>query len=160
MNKQYGVLCFCKGWRNTLLWSHYADRHRGMCLGFDVEDNAAKPVQYVEDRPSIPYPFSGELRPISDQLLSTKYIDWKYEDELRIWIGLKERDPATQLYFCDFEENLRLKEVIAGPSCEVTLQRIHQALGDMRDVAIIKARLAFKTFQVVARGWHFDADDT
>jgi hypothetical protein len=96
MNKQYGVLCFCKGWRNPLLWSHYADKHRGMCLGFDVEDNTVQPVYYVEDRPYIPYPFSGELKPISDQLLSTKYIDWQYEEELRSWISLKERDLALK----------------------------------------------------------------
>ncbi len=160
MNKQYGVLCFCKRWINPLLWSHYADKHRGMCLAFDVDDNSVQPVHYVKDRPSISYPFSGELKPISDQLLSTKYIDWQYEEELRIWIEFEERDPATGLYFCNFDEKIQLKEVIAGPSCELTEQRIREALGDIKDVAVIKARLAFRTFRVVARGWRFDAERT
>lgn len=28
-----GVLCFSRGWHNPLLWSHYGDKHRGICLG-------------------------------------------------------------------------------------------------------------------------------
>jgi len=158
MNQRFGVLCFCRGWNNPLLWSHYADKHRGMCLGFEVEDDTVLPVQYVRDRPSIPYPFTEDLQTISDRLLWTKYIDWQYEEELRSWISLLERDPTSQLYFCDFREKLQLKEVIAGPLCEVPEQRIHQALGDMKNVAVIKARLAFKTFRVVTTGWRFDTD--
>ena len=160
MNKRFGMLCFCKGWSNPLLWSHYADKHRGVCLGFDVEDNTVLPVRYVRDRPSIPYPFTEDLQTISDRLLWTKYIDWRYEEELRSWISLIERDPTTQLYFCDLRENLQLKETIAGPLCEVTEQRMQEALGDMKDVAVIKARLAFKTFRVVATGWRFDTEST
>jgi hypothetical protein len=29
-------------WHNPLLWSHYADRHRGMALGFDTDDAILK----------------------------------------------------------------------------------------------------------------------
>lgn len=28
MSANFGFLCFCRNWRNLLLWSHYADRHR------------------------------------------------------------------------------------------------------------------------------------
>src|SRR5690606_13160087 len=41
-----GVLCFSKHWSNPVLWSHYADKHRGIALGFEVEDRYAIPVSY------------------------------------------------------------------------------------------------------------------
>src|SRR4029077_1056950 len=48
MSKRFGLICFCEDWYNTLLWSHYADKHRGMCLGFDVDDRGLRVVKYVE----------------------------------------------------------------------------------------------------------------
>src|SRR5262245_27709943 len=37
-NKANGVLCWSADWREPVLWSHYADRHRGICLGFDLKE--------------------------------------------------------------------------------------------------------------------------
>ena len=34
----FGLLCFSRTWRNPVQWSHYADRHRGVCLGFELPD--------------------------------------------------------------------------------------------------------------------------
>src|SRR5687768_16056458 len=28
----HGMLCFSRSWKNPVQWSHYADRHRGVCL--------------------------------------------------------------------------------------------------------------------------------
>src|SRR5271154_2979357 len=159
MDERFGLLCFCRGWSNPLLWSHYADKHRGMCLGFDVPENSVKPVKYVSKRPLVQYPITEDLESISEQLLWTKYIDWKYEEELRSWIEFIERDPVTQFYFCNFDKKIQLKEVIAGPLCEVREQQIGEALGDFAaGVAVIKARLAFKTFRIVRTDWHFSTE--
>jgi hypothetical protein len=49
----YGLLCFSLTWHNPLLWSHYADRHRGLALGFDVAEETLKPVSYVATRPTL-----------------------------------------------------------------------------------------------------------
>src|ERR1035441_3016297 len=38
--RDYGLLCFSEEWNNILLWSHYADQHRGVCLGFDVSGSS------------------------------------------------------------------------------------------------------------------------
>src|SRR4030042_3833160 len=35
-NSEMGLLCFSKNWTNPLLWSHYASKHEGICLGFDL----------------------------------------------------------------------------------------------------------------------------
>ena len=31
--KQCGILCFSAHWNSPLLWAHYADNHKGICLG-------------------------------------------------------------------------------------------------------------------------------
>ena len=36
LSESQGLLCFSKTWRNPVLWGHYADSHRGLCLGFSV----------------------------------------------------------------------------------------------------------------------------
>jgi hypothetical protein len=50
MTRNRGLLCFSHAWTNPLLWAHYADKHRGMCLGFDMSDDVARTVDYVGER--------------------------------------------------------------------------------------------------------------
>ena len=79
-----------------------------------------------------------------------RYKDWKYEQELRGWFRLEKRDLVSGLYFYDFDDRVKLREVVAGPLCKVPEVRIHAALKSYpAKVHIIKARLAFKTFRVV-----------
>ena len=47
MAKQYGLLCFSLDWHNPQLWNHDADRHRGLALGFDVNEQLLKRVSYI-----------------------------------------------------------------------------------------------------------------
>ena len=39
MAKQYGILCFSKNWTNPLLWSHYANRHKGVAFQFELNSD-------------------------------------------------------------------------------------------------------------------------
>jgi hypothetical protein len=146
MSRRYGVLCFCRSWQNPLLWSHYADKHRGMALGFDVRDELLRQVNYVHTRPR----FKEVDEPTMRRLLFTKFADWRYEDECRIYTRLKERDSKTRLFFADFNDDVVLREVIAGPLCETTKAAIERAVGkSSQQVRLVKSRLAFKTFRIV-----------
>ena len=147
MSANYGVLCFSRHWHNPVLWSHYADKHRGMCLGFEIDAARLQAIAYVIKRPILRIPPNQEG---ANQLLFTKYRDWKYEEEWRGWIRIDERDPATGFYFYSFDAIVKLSEVIVGPLCDISKIRIVEALNGYRgEVAVIKARLAFKTFRVV-----------
>jgi hypothetical protein len=55
MNQKTGLLCFCKHWHNPLMWAHYADRHRGICLGFEIAEDRQGEVRYI----SRPLLFAG-----------------------------------------------------------------------------------------------------
>src|SRR5687768_11905572 len=43
-NATLGALCFSQGCDNPVLWSHYADKHQGICLGFDIHDDWAHEI--------------------------------------------------------------------------------------------------------------------
>lgn len=147
MNDQFGMLCFSKHWHNPVLWSHYADRHQGICLGFDIDRQRVNRVVYKRQRLHL------ALQPSQkdvEQLLYTKFVDWQYEEECRSWIRLDERDPTTRLYFYTFDRHVRLREVIAGPLCGVTEAKLKDALWGYEDeISTIKARLAFRSFRIV-----------
>lgn len=152
MANRYGMLCFSSDWENPLLWSHYGDKHRGMVLGFDVNDDKLEPVKYFRERPALP---DIDLE-IARQLLFTKYQDWQYEAEHRIFTDLKDRDPETGLYFADFGPDLVLREVISGALCETPRANIEKLIDTYEThVAVTKARLAFNTFRVVTNHMGF-----
>jgi len=144
MAQCYGVLCFSLAWHNPLLWSHYADRHRGIALGFDVSDEILERISYVEERATL----TRIEFETAKSLLFTKYVDWKYEQEARIFVSLDEQD-ASGLYFGDFNERLILREVIVGTLCRVTSSDLNESLANREGVTFTKARLAFNTFQIV-----------
>lgn len=143
-----GLLCFSKSWRNPVLWSHYAREHKGICLGFDVPKNCLVEVQYVNDRLQF-----EELVPDEDQLqqlLQTKFKDWKYEAEYRRILCLHETSKADNLHFWPFGSDLILREVVLGARCKVGKQDIKKLLGNnFSHIRLTQARPAFQTFNVV-----------
>ncbi len=146
MNEKFGLLCFSRRWQEPLLWSQYADRHRGICLGFNVDDRGLKAVSYVTKRPPMQRPPTWEG---AQALLFTKYSGWRYEEEYRCWFRLGERDPSGH-YFYPFDGMVELREVIAGPLCNATRSDIDQSLqGQAGEITVVKARLAFNSFRVV-----------
>jgi hypothetical protein len=123
--RQYGLLCFSRSWDNPLLWSHYADRHKGIALGFDFNKHKLKNVSYVSKRP----PLKGLSLRVAQDLLFKKYIDWRYEQEVRTFTSLEDADSATGLYLANFNKDCTLREVIVGPLCNVTKSDLLEALG-------------------------------
>jgi hypothetical protein len=147
MSQDFGLISFSRRRRNPLLWSHYAAKHGGMCLGFDVDRRklGLKAVTYVKERLNLHVPPTQQSM---EQLLFTKYRDWKYEEEWRCWCRLDKRTAGG--YFYPFDEKVQLRVVVAGPLCKIPKARIYKALDGYKDhINVIKARLAFKTFRVV-----------
>ena len=52
-DRALGILCFSERWDNPVQWAHYADGHKGLCLGFDIPDEALTEVNYVDERMSV-----------------------------------------------------------------------------------------------------------
>lgn len=149
-----GLLCFSRNWHNPVQWSHYAEKHKGLCLGFEMPDeqNLGR-VTYSRKRLKVET--EQLLDPKLDidifmKCLFTKYAHWRYENEVRHFVNLEERDSEKNMYFVEFSDKLSLVEVIVGAESTVTRQTIREALGDLETrVNAFKARLAFKSFRVV-----------
>jgi|688.fasta_scaffold381387_1 hypothetical protein len=86
ITENIGVLCLSEVCEDILMWSHYADSHRGVCLEFDgcfeFFANAQK-VDYPPTRPRI-NPFRQNPTEMMEAALLTKAEHWKYEREWRI----------------------------------------------------------------------------
>lgn len=149
-NAELGILCFSSKWTNPLLWSHYADKHHGMALGFDVpDDDLYSPVRYRRTR--LPMPTGRELVGADlDNLLLTKFSAWRYESEYRCFCRLDESMHENGLYFEPFSPTLKLAEVIVGDQSTVSRAELAAALGEEQTCTTsFKARPAFGTFSVV-----------
>ena len=91
-----GVLCMSKNPKNILMWSHYADAHRGIVYGFDENLFKDSNVKFISKK-SLPIPmdYYREYEPLSyakvgsdnieqlKKLLTLKAKDWNYEKEVR-----------------------------------------------------------------------------
>ncbi len=154
MDIDHGLLCFSSKATNPVLWSHYAENHRGVCLAFDVPDHLLLEVQYVSKRGRIDVDaFIGSDGEAGECLirraLATKYTHWRYENEWRVFISLDHEAREGDLYFADFGPEIRLRQVIVGPKSTITREEVADALGDLQGVEAYKARLAFQSFTVV-----------
>ncbi|MFZ1168656.1 MAG: DUF2971 domain-containing protein, partial [Candidatus Sulfotelmatobacter sp.] len=161
VDKARGLLCFSADWRNPVIWAHYSDKHRGLCLGFEIPEmeqdqkSDAGFVKYVQHLSPFPSNFEGmsesERDSFARSALFTKYKDWAYEKEIRVWGQLTNEDEG--LYFVPFGETLRLKDVIIGQRCVVSKGQILSALGPLAaEVKISKVRAAYDKFEMVEDG--------
>lgn len=115
-----------------LMWGHYANNHKGICIKYDFEnltfDNSFMPeilnVNY-SDKPIEIFNYShNELDELRYTILSNKYSKWNYENEIRLikrGQGLAKINPKS------------IKEVIFGcksiPKDRYTILKLFASLG-------------------------------
>jgi hypothetical protein len=137
-----GVFCSTTDSKSLLMWAHYADKHSGAVIEFTPSQEkdsvflASKKVKYSNERPVL-YATAQEFVPhgvtmsekesgqaILDKLTYTKSIDWKYEQEYRLYVPFcikPGQDFATLEY--DPEE---LTSVFLG--CRMSQQNTEMAM--------------------------------
>jgi hypothetical protein len=152
--EMYGVLCFSRSWNNILMWSHYGNRHKGMCLAFEVPDELTRIVDYVDDVSVVgslgDLPTTDQAQLI-DRLYGAKYEGWHYEEEVRIHGTRDELDDNAGMYFIKFSEKLKLRTIIVGSRCTIARTVIEDALiGYSEDVTIVKVTHDPRRFQLIA----------
>lgn len=164
VSQNRSVVCFSADWCDPVVWAHYSDKHRGLCLGFelpeirgDVENDESAHVCYIKQ--PLPFPLSfldlgdSERFEIVRKMLFTKFNNWAYEKEIRAWAPLQNEEDG--LHYLEFDGKLHLLEVIIGARCTLQRSEITRALGSLAgEVKIIKARAAYDKFEMVEdEGW-------
>ena len=131
---------------DILMWSHYADSHKGICIGFHADEASvffreAQPVIYSKEYPHARL-IDRTIERMSAMIL-TKSDHWNYEKEYRLintheGYGIK-NFPAKSL-----------KEIIFG--CEISQENLKYFIELVRDhparPKIYKASKANKEFKL------------
>lgn len=99
INEIYLVGCLSSDFKNRLMWSHYADCHKGFCIEYDFKDvdkmkngQHLLPILYEDKRPQFPWGIlikqsESSMKDAQKKVLLsllTKDKVWSYEKEWRI----------------------------------------------------------------------------
>lgn len=151
----YGMLCFSKTFVSPVQWGHYGDRHKGVCLAFDVNVEDLHTVEYRAGR--MRFDPEGFIKKSNDdrfevmlRQLRIKHSEWAYEKEVRQIFLLSKAEKIGELYFKSFSEIGTLRQVILGCNSSVSREQLKRTLGDNRsEVECFKVRTAFKSYKIV-----------
>lgn len=109
--------------KNVLMWSHYADKHMGMCIEYQFSSTFAKTenstgvcrfrnVIYRSDRDRL----SVEAGAINtDVSLLTKHASWRYENEVRLITYLPNQEGS--FVHLKLDDGSRIKNIYFGMRC-------------------------------------------
>ena len=151
-----GVFCLTETNDNILMWSHYADGHRGFCIEFERSEKnelggeKCVPVIYPEDN-TVPIFKSDALseRKTFSRIATTKAKQWSYEREWR----MISKDPGGGLYPVPG----RISAIIFGfrmaPQSKTTIMNI---LG--KDFLYFQAHQAANSYTLNIRRFEFKYD--
>lgn len=162
MAQEVGLLCFSATKTNPLIWSHYADRHRGIAIGFEytVDNGRLLSVNYPENNERPIVDFSDPSYASTEkghEIFLTKAKDWKYEEEYRELVAIRDCQASEGSYFTNdivwnhMGQRQRVpKEVILGAHCAVCSSYVRKTLvqSGFRDVDVMKARLSEDKYSV------------
>lgn len=118
--------CFGSTFDSLLMWSHYAEKHQGACIEFEVDENDFKPIKYSNTIPLFPLSHMLEIA-LAERFLDTKLklnkederlilepifvksAVWSYEGEYRCVFSKKQLD--ERIYYKDNSYFLRMQKI-------------------------------------------------
>lgn len=152
----YGLLCFSGKWEEPLLWGHYADKHRGVAIAFEILKGEIFEVEYSFESKRTRFELTNsreENEKLFLDLAKTKYEKWSYEEEYRILVRLKDCFPSRikdkNLFFLKFGGQLKVKEIVLGCKfdCKEELEMI-KILAKNLDAKIIPTRQGWEDYKI------------
>ena len=91
LSQNIGIVCFSATNDNILMWSHYADQHNGVVIGFESNllSNDWIPVDYSKER--YLYDFARDAKDVEvKKVIARKSDAWAYENEYRFGVSLQQ----------------------------------------------------------------------
>lgn len=150
MRDRYNVASFAEAPDSLLMWSHYADKHKGVCLKLKFlperlpEGCFFKKVRYATHYPEIDV-LKTEERSEVETFFLTKSVDWLYEKEWRLIAPshMKENNgfdgqilspfDVAGIYFGVFCEQLKFEDAVALAGCDMpAVTRMQKSKTDFR----------------------------
>lgn len=162
---QSRVFCVTEGPDNVVMWSHYADEHRGVVFILRCDDEldnrllAAQKVEYTDKFLTFPSVeayakhLTGEepfdLVPLIWKIVVTKHKDWSYEREWRVHLPLLDESPG-EVFSILVEDSRIFEAVYLG--CRMPEQDIDSIKDALRnylpDAKVFQARRSDRSFSL------------
>ncbi|MCL2789559.1 MAG: DUF2971 domain-containing protein [Desulfobulbus sp.] len=160
--KNQAILSLTEDPEHILMWSHYADQHKGMVIGLDFSHDFFKqmfingdefllPVKYCNQRPLYSYAEGRFLVEVKESL-GTKGLQWGYEREWRAVTKafcskkkIKKQDGTEQGGFIDIPEEC-IKEIYLGTRRDENMVNVAQRF--IKKNPHIKLYLGYKSVGV------------
>jgi hypothetical protein len=132
VSPELGILCLSKPRNDIPMWSYYANEHRGIAVGIDIDKLGRLPdgprgfVNYRKERVRV-NPFSGAFNKERVKTIFTKSHAWRHEQEYRRVFRLSDliSPPAgpdgVKRYFWDIGSDA-IREVILGCRVKADLE--------------------------------------
>jgi hypothetical protein len=143
-DKHYGVLSLSERWDSILMWSHYADFHKGYCVGFWEEKLRNT---FIATGGRVIYPPENNfprLSPIGDfienmiQESHVKSSDWKYEQEYRLAKVFYPEVPSTKDRIQEFPNDF-IFEIIIGISASEKTRAELLEIGKLKGIEVYQS---------------------
>ena len=149
ISKKHGLLCFSESWSEPLLWGHYADKHKGITIGFEISNYEILKVDYVEKR--VKLELTNDPQENEQLFLNTlgkeKYKKWAHENEYRIWVRLENCTMIDGHYFIQFGNSPKVKEIVLGCKYDNSEEYILKLSKDL-SAKVIPSRMALEEYKM------------
>lgn len=154
LNRNVGILSLSEICDNELMWSHYADSHRGFVIGFDETHNFfnrrrtendefyfVRKVQYSDD------PSASMSNVDGDALLTSKGTKWEYEREWRMLLPLRDSTKSItidgdEIHLFSFPPEAVSRIILGAKASSVTQQNILKAIKSKERLSNIRVERA------------------
>ena len=152
-----GLLCFSESAHDPVVWSHYADAHRGIALGFDFEPSARLlPVKYQAERATLDYAAltdsKGGINMVAlEQGFTRKAPSWSYEKEHRLFVNLDHCEMDAEHYFLSMPK-MAFVQVVLGARCNLIANDILRLIRTETQVQVLRARMNEHSYRVDLAG--------
>lgn len=136
-----GVCCFSAALHEPLMWSHYADGHKGIAVEFDASHSFFSrllPVTYSNERRDVGIKFSAA--DLVRDVLLVKSANWEYQHEWRLL-------NAAGGCSCEIPRDA-VTGVIFGAKCSSDTSNIVSTALDGAPVKLVQAAISSHSFRL------------
>lgn len=162
------ISCFSKRYDSILMWSHYGDKHKGICVEFDRPDKDFLDVKYskkrckfdLEDttRRVLGYMLSNEEADVNDkglircisQPFVVKSLDWQYEEEVRCILSTSSEGVTKLEELSLYTMPTKITKIYVGCKVDKASKEYKKliTIAQEKSIAIIQLKTSDETFNV------------